>query len=167
MYNTLEVPRIILILHLNHWNEYEMCKRYVLWWNGFECMTLVTNHITYRSETNRGFRVPFYNQYERHGVSNHQKLDCFVDKMSRLTTKTHPNWAQLTLWEINQPVAVGLPSQQASYAESVSTRWRRHDTCKHTCTYESWWAHAGEVFTHTPVIHQFPCSVVYQNNACA
>ena len=57
--------------------------------------------------------------YERHGISNELQMDCFFDKLLRLTqnnnnnnnkTKNKPHSsALLVLWEGNQPVTGGFP----------------------------------------------------------
>ena len=63
---------------------------------------------------------------EPNGVSNHQCLDCFLNRRfmrrSKKTSKLRVNGP----CEGNAPVAGGFPSQRASNARNVFIWWRHH-----------------------------------------
>ena len=62
---------------------------------------------------------------ERNGVSNHQRLDCLLNRLVIRSKKTSK--LRVTgLCEGNPPVTGGFPSQRASNAENVSIWWRHH-----------------------------------------
>ena len=64
---------------------------------------------------------------ERHGASNHQHLDCLLNRLFRRTLKKTPKLRVTGLCEGNPPVTGGFLSQRVSYAENVSIWWRHHE----------------------------------------
>ena len=62
---------------------------------------------------------------ERHGVSNHRRLDCLLSRLFRRTSKKTSKLRATGLCGGNPPVTGGFPSQRASNAENVSI-WCRH-----------------------------------------
>ena len=62
---------------------------------------------------------------ERHGVSNHQRLDCLLCFRCRL--KKTSKFRVTGYCAGNSPVTVEFPAQRASNAENVSIWWRNHD----------------------------------------
>ena len=54
---------------------------------------------------------------ERHGVSNHRLLDCFLNRLFRRTPKKTSKRGVPGLREGNPPVTCGFPSQRASNAD--------------------------------------------------
>ena len=69
---------------------------------------------------NRVISLIIVTLYERHGVSNHQQLDCLINSLYRLTTNKHQGSTSLVFCEKNQPVTDSFSSQNVSNAESVS-----------------------------------------------
>ena len=67
--------------------------------------------------------------YGRDGVSNHQRLDCLLNRLfGRRSKKTSK-----LLCEGNSPVVGEFPSQKASNVENFSIWWRHHE--------QKWWSH--------------------------
>ena len=66
--------------------------------------------------------------HERHGVSEHQQLECVLNNLFRESSKIH---ITDSLWRI-PPVTGGFPSQSASNAESFSIGWRHLNGAKHS-----------------------------------
>ena len=65
----------------------------------------------YRTHVFQVFLSLQWRHNERDGVSNHQRLDCLLNKLFRRRSKNH---------------ACGFPTQSASNAENVSIWWRHH-----------------------------------------
>ena len=59
-------------------------------------------------------------------VSNHRRLDCLLNGLSRRLSKKISKLRVTSLCEGNPPVPGGFPSQRASNAENVSRWWRHH-----------------------------------------
>ena len=64
---------------------------------------------------------------ERNGVSNHRRLECLLNRLSRCRSKKTSNLRVTDLCDGNTPVTGGFPSQRASNAENVPIWWRHHD----------------------------------------
>ena len=69
----------------------------------------------------------WWRHYERDGVSNHQRLDCLLNRLFRRGSKKTSNLRVTGLCEGNSSVAGEFPAQRASNAENVSIWWRYHD----------------------------------------
>ena len=63
---------------------------------------------------------------ERDGVSNHQRLDCLLNRLFRRRSKKISNLRVTGLCEGNSSVTGEFPSQRASNAEKDSIAWRHH-----------------------------------------
>ena len=63
---------------------------------------------------------------ERYGVSNHQRLDCLLNRLFRCRSKKTSKLRVTGLCEGNSPVNGEFPSQRASNAENDSISWRHH-----------------------------------------
>ena len=63
---------------------------------------------------------------DRDGVSNHRRLDCLPDRLSRRRSKKTSKLRVTGLCEGNSPVTDEFPEQMASNAENVSIWWRHH-----------------------------------------
>ena len=63
---------------------------------------------------------------ERYGVSNHQRLDCSLDRLLRRRSKKTSNLRVTGLCEGNSPVTGEFPAQMVSNVEYVSIWWRHH-----------------------------------------
>ena len=61
---------------------------------------------------------------EHDGVSNHRRLDCLLNRLSRLRSKETSKLRVTGLCEGNPPVTGGFPSQRSLNAENVSISWR-------------------------------------------
>ena len=61
---------------------------------------------------------------ERDGVSNHQPLDCLLNRLLKHRSKKQPKLRVTVLCEGNSPVTGEFPAQRASNAENVSIWWR-------------------------------------------
>ena len=59
---------------------------------------------------------------ERDGVSNHRRLDCLLNRISKKTSKLRV----IGLCEGNPPVTDGFPSKRASSGENLSIWWHHH-----------------------------------------
>ena len=72
---------------------------------------------------------------ERDGVSNHQPIDCLVNRLCRRRSKKTSKLCTTSLCARNSPVSGHFPAQRASNAENVSIWWRLHgrDIC-----YSNW-----------------------------
>ena len=60
------------------------------------------------------------------GVSNHQRLDCLLNRFLRRGSKKTPKTRVTGLCAGNSPVTGEFPAQKASNAEYVSIWWRHH-----------------------------------------
>ena len=65
-----------------------------------------------------------WRHYERHGVSNHQRLDCLLRSLFRHRSKKTSKLRVTGLCEGNSSVTGEVPIARASNAENVSIRWR-------------------------------------------
>ena len=63
---------------------------------------------------------------EHRGVSNHQRLDCLLNRLFSHRPKKTPKLRTTGLCEGNSVVTVDFPAQRVSNAENVSTWWRHH-----------------------------------------
>ena len=63
---------------------------------------------------------------ERDGVSNHQSLDCLINRFCRRKSKKTSRLRVTGLCEGNPQVNSEFPAQRASNAENVSIWWRHH-----------------------------------------
>ena len=64
---------------------------------------------------------------ERHGVSNHRRLDCLLNRLFRPRSKKTSKLRVTGLCAGNTPVTGEFPTQRASNAENVSIWWRHHE----------------------------------------
>ena len=64
---------------------------------------------------------------ERHGVSNHRRLDGLLNRLFRRRSNKTSKLCVTGLCEGNSPVTGEFPSQRASNAENVSIWWRHHE----------------------------------------
>ena len=69
---------------------------------------------------------------ERHGVSNHRRLDCLLNCLFRRSSKKTSKLRITGLCERNPPLTGEFPSQGASNAENVSI-WRHHHVKRLQC----------------------------------
>ena len=67
-----------------------------------------------------------WRHYERNGVSNHQRLNCLLNLLSRRRSKKTSKLRVTGLCVGNSPVTGEFPAQRASSAENVSIWWRHH-----------------------------------------
>ena len=74
----------------------------------------------------------------RDGVSNHQRLNCLINRLFRLRSKKASKFRVTGLCEGNSPGTGEFPAQMASNAENVSIWWRHHDM-PNICR-RSWWS---------------------------
>ena len=72
---------------------------------------------------------------ERDGISNHQGLDCLLNRLFRRKSKKSSKVRVTGLCQGNSPVTGKFPAQMASNAENVSIWWRHHG--KYGATVES------------------------------
>ena len=63
---------------------------------------------------------------ERDGVSNHRRINCLPNPLSRCRSKKTSKLLVTGLCEGNSPVTGEFPAQRASNAENVSIWWRHH-----------------------------------------
>ena len=64
---------------------------------------------------------------ERHGVSNHRRLDCLFNRLFMHRSKKLSKLRITGLCEGDSPVTGEFPTQMASNAENASISWRHHD----------------------------------------
>ena len=64
---------------------------------------------------------------ERHGISNHRRVDCLLSRLFRRKSKKTPRPRVNDLCARNSAVTGELPAQKASNAETISIWWRHHD----------------------------------------
>ena len=62
----------------------------------------------------------------RYGVSNHQHLDCLLNRLFKRRSKKTSKLRISGLWVGNSPVTGEFPAQMASNTENVFIRWRHH-----------------------------------------
>ena len=63
---------------------------------------------------------------ECNSVSNHGRLDCLLNRLSRRKSKKTSKLSVTGLFEGNSPVTGEFPSQRASDEENVSIWWSHH-----------------------------------------
>ena len=66
---------------------------------------------------------------EHDGVSDHQRLDCLLNRLFRPKSKKISKLRALGLCEGKSPLTGEFPTQKASGAENASIWWRHHDLC--------------------------------------
>ena len=66
---------------------------------------------------------------ERNDVSNHRRLDCFLNRLFRHRSKKTSKLCVTGLCEGNPPVTGGFTPQRASNAENVFIWWHHHVRC--------------------------------------
>ena len=86
---------------------------------GFVCVHICKFSLTLRLRRN-----------EPDGVSNHQGLDCLLNRLFKCKSKETSKLSATGLCEGNPPVTGGFPSQKASNAENVSIWWRNHESTR-------------------------------------
>ena len=64
---------------------------------------------------------------ERDGVSNHQRLDCLLNRLFRCKSKKTSKIRVTGLCVGNSPAIGEFPAYRASNAENVSIWWRHHE----------------------------------------
>ena len=88
-----------------------------IWWPRMECQR---NEISIEFESLQW-------RHNGHDVgSNHQRLDCLLNRLFRRRSKKNSKLRINGLCEGNSPVTGVFPAQRASNAENVSIWWRRH-----------------------------------------
>ena len=88
---------------------------------------------------------------EQDGVSNHQRLECLLNRLFRPRSKKTSKLRVTGLCEGNSPVTGEFPAQRASKAENVSIWWRRHSYWSITACPELQWSHPeGFLRIHSP-----------------
>ena len=65
---------------------------------------------------------------ERDDVSNHRRLDCLLNCLSRRRSKKTSKLRVICLCEGNSPVTGEFPAQRTRNTENVSIWWRHHET---------------------------------------
>ena len=78
------------------------------------------------SNTHIYFMYLQWRHNERDGVSNHRRLDCFLNHLFRRRSNKTSKLRVISLCERDSPVTGKFPAQRASYAENVSIWWRHH-----------------------------------------
>ena len=69
--------------------------------------------------------IPLHWRHNGHGsLSNHQRLDCLLNRLFRHISKKTSNLRVTGLCEGDSPVTSEFPAQMASNAEDVSIWWR-------------------------------------------
>ena len=63
---------------------------------------------------------------ERDGVSNHQPIDCLINRLFRCKSKKTSKLRTTSLCARNSPVSGHFPTQRTSNAKNVSIWWRFH-----------------------------------------
>ena len=92
---------------------------------------------------------------ERHGVSNHRRLYCLLNRLLRPRSKKASKLRVTGLCEGNSPVTGEFPTQRASNAENVFIWWRHHAQSK-VCTQISMCLYMYILFV-TILLHIFYC----------
>ena len=64
---------------------------------------------------------------EHDGASNHQRLDCLLNRLFRPRSKETPKLRVTSLCDANSPATDEFPAQRASNAKNVSICWRHHE----------------------------------------
>ena len=83
---------------------------------------------------------------EPDGVSNHRRLDSFLNRLFRCgSMKT--SWLRVTgLCEGNSPVTDGFPSKRANNAENASIWWRHYKWCYVFYMWTMWATYLDDCF---------------------
>ena len=76
---------------------------------------------------------------ERDGVSNHQPLDCLLNRLLRRRSKKTSKLRVTGLCAGNLPGTGEFPAQMASNAENVSIWWRHHEMHVDRWVKYIWW----------------------------
>ena len=75
-----------------------------------------------------GFRSLQWRHNEHYGFSNHQRLDCLLNRLFRRRSKKASKLRVTGLCEGKSPVYGEFPAQWTSNAENVSIWWRHYVT---------------------------------------
>ena len=84
------------------------------------CIIMNNTHLENRSRSLQ------WRYNDRHGVSNHRRPDCLINRLFRRGSKKTSKLRVTSLCEGNPPVTSGFPSQTANNAENVSICWRHY-----------------------------------------
>ena len=63
---------------------------------------------------------------ERHGISNHRRLDCSLNRLFRHRSNKTSRFHVIVLCEGNSPVTSEFPAQRTRNTENVPIWWRHH-----------------------------------------
>ena len=94
------------------------------------CPTALYKHMACNKSRNCTEHAVYTIQWrhdKRDGVSDHQPLDCLLNRLFRRISKKTSKLCVTGLCLGNSPVTGELPAQKASYAENISIWWRHHD----------------------------------------
>ena len=96
-----------------------------------KCSILNSNQLTITAFIVRLHYTLLWRHSDRDGVSNHQCLDCLLNRLFRRRSKKISKPRVTGLCEGNLPVIGELPTQRVSNVENVSIWWRHHvlSTC--------------------------------------
>ena len=76
----------------------------------------------------------------REGVSNHQRLDCLLNRLFGHRSKKTSKLRVTGLCEGDPPVTSEFPLQRTSNAENVSIWWRHNEITQHCCRCIAWYS---------------------------
>ena len=154
----------VVVTHPKHTNQQALTVKEIIqaFWKCGDilCWTVINLIvITLVSASNRPnplaiiFKPLPWRHNDRDGVSNHQHLDCLLNRLFGCISKKTSKLYVIGLCEGNPPVTGGFPSQRTSNAENVSICWRHraivHDVFKYTLIVIVW----GEIPTSHGLRH--------------
>ena len=86
------------------------------------------NTIAYATifQTHGNYKPLQWRHNELNGVSNHQRLNCLLNRLFRLRSEQISKLRVTGLCEGNSPVTGEFPAQRASNAKNISIWWRHH-----------------------------------------
>ena len=130
--------------------------------------TITDYHVDVRDDVDHGdekcwLRTLRWRHDEHNSVSNHQRLYCWFESISKKTSKHRVTG----LCEGASPVSQWFPSQKASNAENISIRWRHHEDFCYTVffvaisgtfqliDYVILWSQMGDKSPWKPTITEF------------
>ena len=96
------------------------------WLNGIIFIMSDHQFLAGRSTSKAALPITMWRHNERDGVSNHQRLDCLLNRLFRCRSKKTSQLCVTGLSEGISPVTGEFFSERASYAENASIWWRHH-----------------------------------------
>ena len=118
-----------ICLDSKHCVTFHPAGRLVTWWERerWERLQYGILRNLFETQSSRNLVCPLqWRRNGRHGVSNHRRLDCLLNRLFRRGSKKTTKLRVTGLCKGNSPVTGEFPAQRTSNAETISIWWRHN-----------------------------------------